>query len=46
MNSWRTCGSASSSASSKAPKIRPRNSSASSIDFSPGAYSSNPSLPK
>ena len=35
-----------SSAHSKAPKIRPRSSSASSIDFIPGAYWANWSLPK
>ena len=35
-----------SSAISKAPKIRPRSSSASSMLFMPGAYSANWSLPK
>ena len=35
-----------SSASSKAPKMRPRSSRASSIDFIPGANSANRSLPK
>ena len=39
-------GSVSSSASSNAPKIRPRSSSASSMLFMPGANSANPSLPK
>ncbi len=37
---------AASSASSKAPKIRPRSSSASSMLFMPGAYSAKWSLPK
>jgi hypothetical protein len=35
-----------SSASSKEPKIRPRSSRASSIDFMPGACRANWSLPK
>ena len=39
-------GSVARSASSKEPKMRPRSSSASSIDFMPGANSANWSLPK
>ena len=40
-----SAGVCASSASSKAPKIRPRSSSASSIDFIPGAWRANWSLP-
>jgi hypothetical protein len=42
----RSSGSVTTSAASKAPKIRPRSSSASSIDFMPGAQSLNSSCPK
>ncbi len=40
-----SAGVCASSASSKAPKIRPRSSSASSMDFIPGAWRANWSLP-
>ncbi|CNH26432.1 Uncharacterised protein [Mycobacterium tuberculosis] len=43
---WRRSGSLDRSAASKALRMRPRNSRASSMDFMPGANSANWSLPK